>query len=124
VEERHGRAGPAQDPHVHSSSKLRQQLAQRRPFSASEPEVGREEPAGEVDVSGRTLELVRDLRQGASAVDEDLDGVSWSRREGRARPGPGLRVERLCPAEPLQPAAMMPGDDALEPDAERAVEAR
>ena len=65
-------AGPEQDPDVHPPGELAEQVSQpQRVAVAREPEIGRDVPAGDVDVRARPCEGDRDLREGLLAVDKD-----------------------------------------------------
>jgi hypothetical protein len=77
---------------------------------ACEREIGREVPAGDVDVRLSSLQLRHHPGQRLGTVDQDLE------RTPRARPwlspGPTTRgsLERRKPADPLQPPPVVGAD--------------
>ena len=81
VKTRQRRARPQQHPHVDPLGQLAEQVAQpRRSLVARQPEVGRDVPAGDVDVRARSVERLGDRRQGLLAVDQDLERAAGARR--------------------------------------------
>jgi hypothetical protein len=81
-----------------------------RPLAADESEVRRQEPVGQMDVRARRPQLGCDQRERLGAVDQDVDRVSGSRRRLADGPGGSRSIKRLLPADPAQPAAVMPSD--------------
>ena len=80
TEERQRRSCPGEDANLDPLGGSRQQLAQRLRAVATQPEVGREEPACDPDVRARALDRVRELGEGLGAVDVHVQTVARPRR--------------------------------------------
>ena len=113
VKERKRRSRPAQHSNIDALSNIGQQLAQ--PLATlAQLELRREEPAGEMHVRLRLLDLVGDPRQRCRAVDQDLEPIPVPRRRiGVGEPSCG-RVKSPKPSDPSEPPPMMRDDDLLD----------
>ena len=74
---------------------------------ARQREIGREEPAGDVDVRLGPLELRHHPRQRFGTVDQDLKRTSRPRLRLSRGPAARRSIKRPKPADPLQPPPMM-----------------
>ena len=109
LEQGKGRAGPQQDPDVDAARELSEELAESRAAVASQPEVGREVPARNVDVGAGAFERFRDRWQRRCPVDQHLELVSGART--RLTVGPrawlGRRIERLLVPKATETASVV-----------------
>ena len=124
TEDRQGRPGPGEHADVDPLTELAQQLLEResRPFPF-EPEVRREEPAGEQDALARLPHGSHHGRQRVGAVDEDLDLVPRLRSTPAVCPERWPDVEGALPADASQPPAVVRHHRVLEALADDAVQA-
>ena len=104
---------------VDALRELREEVAHHdRLFLAREMELGREEPAREMDVRLRTRELGGNRGQRLRAVHEHLEVVSLPRREGAVRVRELGHVEGTIPADVTKAAAVPVAHGVVDPLAE------
>ena len=108
-----GAPAHAQHPHVDPLRELGEQIAQRsRVAVALEREVGREVPAGDVDVRARASSSSAIARQRLGAVDQHLERVAVPQRGCAVRPNPPAGGSSACSQPSVADAAGGAGEFA------------
>jgi len=109
--ERQGSSRPDKDSDLHSFGQFGEQVPKHlRLTLPHKREVGREEPAGQVDVRPGLLQLSGDTGKSFRPVDQDFHLVTFSRRRVTPRPPASRRIECAFPIDPMQPPAVMAAD--------------
>ena len=109
MERRHRRARPHEHPHVGPLRDLGQEPAEHTAaLPPDELEVGRDVPAGHVDVVARALERLGDQRERLGAVDQHLERAPFARPRIARRPRPVAGGgEGMAPAEAAKAPSML-----------------
>ena len=124
LEHRQWRARPDQHAHVGLLRHLGEQIAQARlAVAAHEREVGRDVPAGDMDVRARALDRLGDGGQRALTVDQHVELVAGARRRIALDPErrAGRRLEHVRVPEAVEPSPVVLPDRLLETVAHGAV---
>ena len=116
MEERQRRAGPEQEAYRDAFGQLGEQGAKRHAGRvADESGVGRDVPAGDVDMRPCLAQVGCDARQSLRTVDQHLERAAAPGRRLTRRPErvPG-RLERALPADPPQAPGVMQAHEPLQ----------